>query len=78
MVRKLVYRLPLRKCKCGGEVFLWRSGRKTWEVSCLRYGCNRLEVKMYRSPLMAVIMWNLRDWNYTKRNKQLFEQMKGE
>lgn len=81
MVRKLINKIPLRRCECGGKVelhpycLLGCAKNSGYFVSCERFACNRLVIKIYKNPLIAVIKWNLRDWKYSKENDRY---LKGE
>lgn len=81
MVYKLIKMLPLRRCECGGKAELHPyvsigGSYKGYFVSCYRFACNRLAVKIYKNPLAAVIRWNLRDWNYTRLNNRYLKGVK--
>lgn len=73
MVRKLVFKLPLRRCECGGKPelcrYVWVPDEKQngWYISCQRFICNRMVTKIYKSPLKTIIMWNLKDWKFSGR-----------
>lgn len=80
MVRKLAYKLPLRRCECGGKAELSAyvtidNKHSGWFISCYRFTCNRMVTKIYKNPLIAVIKWNLKDWKYSKENNRY---LKGE
>jgi hypothetical protein len=74
MVCKLIYKLPLRRCECGGKCSLRRSQsdyyrNDMWFVECDRLTCPsycRRISKLYNSPLVAIIKWNLKNWRYSK------------
>lgn len=79
MVCKLAYKLPLRRCECGGKPSLrclpkgssYYNG-DMWFVECDRIPCYKRVIKLYRSPLVTVIKWNLKNWRFTKEtNKYL-------
>ena len=83
MVYKLIKKLPLRRCECGGAAELHpyntlsSIGGKCcgYFVSCYRFACDRLAIKIYKRPLIAIIKWNLKDWKYSKENNRY---LKGE
>lgn len=71
MVRKLIYKLPLRRCECGGKAELCRYStyieeENGWFVGCPRYACNRMVTKIYRNPIVAILKWNFKNWRYSK------------
>lgn len=80
MVCKLAFKLPLRRCECGGKArlnaYVTISGKHAgWFIGCDRYFCNRMATKIYKYPFIAVIKWNLKDWRYSKDNNRY---LKGE
>ena len=72
MVCKLAYKLPLRRCECGGKAelcrYIWTPDEKQngWYIGCPRFACNRMVTKIYKSPIVAIIKWNFKDWRYSK------------
>ena len=77
MVCKLAYRLPLRRCECGGKAELCRYG-DMWFIGCRRFTCNRMVSKIYKNPIRAIIKWNFKDWSFTKENNRYLKSIKGE
>lgn len=73
MVHKLVYKLPLHRCECGGKAELCGCG-EMWFVGCDRFNCGRLVNMIFDKPLVAVLKWNLGNWRFTKQNKKLLNR----